>query len=341
MAGVISSVALAGCAELIAELGGSPESLAREVGLPPEALVQRDIQVRASQMVRLFELAAARCNARDFGLRLARRQGLQVLGPLWVLIRNAPSVRAALSDLAANFAFYTTSAVVRVEPTRDGAALSYETRVRRSVAHGSRGDTQAVELAMGIMALELRRVLGPRWNPVATQFRHSPPEDLRAHRALFGDLLLFDQDRNALHIDAAALKQPMAPSSGHVHQVLSRALRTATANDTPSEATRVELALRAMMLNAAFDLPAVARELGVRPRTLQQRLRDEGMTFQSVLDRVRLDLAEKYIAESTLSAAEIAELLGFADSSVFSRFMRVQTGTTPRALRRQARLSAA
>ncbi|MDB5431753.1 MAG: AraC family transcriptional regulator [Caulobacter sp.] len=336
MSGVVSSIALTGAAELIVELGGRPDAMARDVGMPIEALSERDIPIRSKHVIRFFELAAARCGARDFGLRLARRQGLQVLGPLWVLIRNAPTVRAALTDLAANFAFYTTSSVVRIEPTRDGVAACYETRSK-----GVQADVQTIELALGILCLELRRSLGPRWNPVATQFRYSAPADLRSHRALFGDLLLFNQDRNALHIDGAACKQPLAPSSGHVHRVLSRAMRAASGNDTPSEATRVELALRAMLLNAAFDLPAVARELGVRPRTLQLRLSEEGVTFQYLLDRVRLDLAHKYLRESNLSAAEIAELLRFADSSVFSRFMRHQTGATPRTVRRDARLDAA
>jgi AraC-like DNA-binding protein len=334
MSGAVPSIALAGAAELITDLGGDPEALARAVGIPVEALTQRDIPIRANHVIRFFEMAADRCAARDFGLRLARRQGLQVLGPLWLLIRNAPTVRAALTDLAANFGFYTTSSIVRIEPTRDGLAACYETRQR-----GSQGDVQTIELALGILCLELRRSLGPRWNPVAIQFRHSAPADLRSHRALFGDLLLFDQDRNAVHIDAVSAKQPLSPSSGHVHRVLSRAIRSGV--DTPSEATRVELALRAMMLGSAFDLPAVARELGVRPRTLQLRLRDEGITFQFILDQVRLDLAHKYLRESNLSAAEIAEMLRFADSTVFSRFVRQQTGTTPRAIRQEMRLSAA
>lgn len=333
MSGVISSIALAGAAELIGELGGRPESLAREVGIPVEALYARDIPIRAHHVTRFFEAAARQCKARDFGLRLARRQGLQVLGPLWVLLRSAPTVREALSDLAANFGFYTTSSVIRIEPTRDGLAACYETRMRGVQ------DVQTIELALGIFCLELRRSLGPRWNPVAVQFRHAAPADLRSHRGLFGDLLLFNQDRNALHIDAEAGAQPLAPSSGHVHKALSKALRSG--GDAPSEAVRVELALRAMLLNAAFDLPAVARELGVRPRTLQLRLREEGVTFQYLLDRVRLDLAQKYLQESNLSAAEIAELLRFADSTVFSRFMRQQTGTTPRAIRQEMKLSAA
>jgi AraC-like DNA-binding protein len=326
MSGVVSSIALAGAAELIAELGGAPEAIARDIGIPVEALSQRDIPIRAHHVILFFEMAAARCETRDFGLRLAWRQGLQVLGPLWVLIRNAPTVRDALTDLAANFAFYTTSSFIRIEPTRDGLAACYETRQR-----GSQSDVQTIELALGILCLELRRSLGPRWNPLAIQFRHAPPADLRSHRALFGDLLQFNQDRNAVHLDAASCKQPLAAASGHVHRLLTRAM--SNGNDTPSEATRVELALRAMMLNAAFDLPAVARELGVRPRTLQLRLREEGVTFQYLLDQVRLDLAQKYLRESDLSAAEIAEMLRFADSTVFSRFMRQQTGTTPRAIR--------
>ena len=55
---------------------------------------------------------------------------------------------------------------------------------------------------------------------------------------------------------------------------------------------------------------------------------------------MRIELAEKYLRHSRLSAAEIAELLHFADSSALSRFMRTKAGATPSEIRRGAALAA-
>ncbi|WP_231716845.1 AraC family transcriptional regulator ligand-binding domain-containing protein [Burkholderia ubonensis] len=35
----------------------------------------------------------------DFGLRLSSRQSIDVLGPLSIVLRNAPTIRGALNDL--------------------------------------------------------------------------------------------------------------------------------------------------------------------------------------------------------------------------------------------------
>lgn len=325
--GHVPSIGIAGVAELIADLGQDPVAIAIESGIPPEALVDRDIPIPGERVVALFELAATRCGVRDFALRLARRQGLHVLGPLWTVIRSAPSVRVAMQDLAANFDFHTSAAQVRVDEEPQSVAICYDTRVRAPAQ-----DVQTIELGLGILCLALRSMLGPDWRPVAVQFRHAPPPDARPHRALFGDLTLFDQDRNALVLDYTAYAAPLRAGSGRTHTILARAL-AAKAPSRAGDTVRVELMIRALLPDTLVDLAAVARELGLPARTLQHRLTQEGTSFQQILDRVRLELAEKYLTGSSLRLGQIAEILRFADSSAFSRFVRLKTGRPPSQIR--------
>jgi len=51
-------------------------------------------------------------------------------------------------------------------------------------------------------------------------------------------------------------------------------------------------------------------------------------------DRLRADLAQRYVRQSTLQLAEISEILGFAEPSVFTRSFRRWHGCTPRDARR-------
>ena len=76
------------------------------------------------------------------------------------------------------------------------------------------------------------------------------------------------------------------------------------------------------------------------PRTLQHRLRNEGVTFHRLLDAVRVELAVRYLRGSFLSAAQIGEMLQFGDSSAFCRFLKQQTGRSPRELRREGMATA-
>ena len=72
-------------------------------------------------------------------------------------------------------------------------------------------------------------------------------------------------------------------------------------------------------------------------RTVQRRLRAEGLRYQSVLDRTRERLARGYLATSALPVDTIAFLLGYDDPASFYRAFRTWTGTTPEAVRRAER----
>jgi AraC-like DNA-binding protein len=282
-----------------------------------------------------FELAAMHCGIDDFGLRLARRQGLQILGPIWVLARSAGSVRDALSDICAHMGFYSSMVVIRLADEAAHVMLSYDVRVPGSVA-----TRQSVELGLASFCLELRSSLGPAWRPSAVQFRHAPPADLTAHRQVFGDMVLFDQDRNALLLDETAAQRPMRDHNERAYRAMAASLRLQPPGELPCDEVRVELAVRALLPSGRFDLPAVAAEIGVCSRTLQMRLKRRGASFQGIVDAVRIELAEKYLRHSRLSAAEIAELLHFADSSALSRFMRTKAGATPSEIRKGGVLAA-
>jgi AraC-like DNA-binding protein len=78
----------------------------------------------------------------------------------------------------------------------------------------------------------------------------------------------------------------------------------------------------------------IAGAVATSPRTLQRQLAENGTTFQKLRDQVRADLALKYLRQSTLRFAEISEILGFAEPSVFTRSFRRWHGCTPREARR-------
>lgn len=78
-----------------------------------------------------------------------------------------------------------------------------------------------------------------------------------------------------------------------------------------------------------------SRRLGVSPRTLQRRLRQDGLSYREVLDSTRERLAHHYLTRTDLSYGEISFLLGFSEPSPFFRAFRNWTGETPESVRRQ------
>jgi AraC-like DNA-binding protein len=88
--------------------------------------------------------------------------------------------------------------------------------------------------------------------------------------------------------------------------------------------SQIEMELHGGNTNAA----AVAEHLGLSARTLHRRLQQAGMTYQELLDRVRLRLAVRHLAAGR-PIGQVATLTGFAQASTFHRAFKSWTGKTP------------
>jgi AraC-like DNA-binding protein len=62
-------------------------------------------------------------------------------------------------------------------------------------------------------------------------------------------------------------------------------------------------------------------------------LADEGTSFRTLILEVRRELAQKYIADRDMPLAEISYMLGFSDTSSFSRAFKQWTGDSPATFR--------
>jgi AraC-like DNA-binding protein len=78
---------------------------------------------------------------------------------------------------------------------------------------------------------------------------------------------------------------------------------------------------------------SIASGLAMSARTLQRRLSEQGHSFQGVVDMTRKVLAQRLLAETDYSLAEVAFLTGFSEQSGFSRAFKRWAGQTPRSYR--------
>jgi AraC-like DNA-binding protein len=324
----VRSGVLAGAPQLIRELGADPRALAEAVEMDPAALELPDLPVPGVAVVAFFEAAAAATGCEDFGIRLSARQDLSVLGPLWMTMRSAQTVHDALQVLVQFFVVHTTGAIVGLQPQDDGSAfVSYATSVGKS-------DRQTIELGLALLCHELRTHHGAAWQPRAALFAHARPASLQSHLRCFGPNLHFDQERNALWLDREGLATPLDSRSLPTHAMLKKLL-VSRVDGAQAVAVKVEGAMRALMPFADCSREQVARIANLSERTLQRRLAEAGTSFQELRDRVRADIALKYLRQSSLQAAQIAEILGYAEPAVFTRAFRRQHGLTPSEVRRQ------
>jgi AraC-like DNA-binding protein len=93
-----------------------------------------------------------------------------------------------------------------------------------------------------------------------------------------------------------------------------------------------EVLPRALAENA-WSLGEVAARLGTTPQRLRRHLRDDGLTYRTVVAEIRRALAEYQLRERRLSLGEIAYALGYSEPAAFHRAFRRWTAMTPAAFR--------
>lgn len=81
-----------------------------------------------------------------------------------------------------------------------------------------------------------------------------------------------------------------------------------------------------------------AERLAMSPRTLIRHLAAAGVTYQSLIDDARSEMACWYLKKTSLPVSAVAERLGFSDDTNFSRSFRRWRNMTPLQFRKSVKL---
>ena len=88
--------------------------------------------------------------------------------------------------------------------------------------------------------------------------------------------------------------------------------------------------LQTSMAGGDQRIDHIARRLGMSGRTLQRHLADNGLTYASIVDEVRLETAKIALADLSMSLSHVAYFVGFEEQSSFSRAFKRWTSTSPK-----------
>jgi len=314
---LMRSAALAGYGELARSVGLDPLRMLAGERLPAACLVDPEIRMPVNAFVRLLEASAQRGNAPDFGLRLAQARGLAILGPIGLLAREQPTLRAALGTFAHYIWAHNDALALHIDDAGDIAI------VRTSLDAPDAGPSrQAVELLIAVLLRQIAGMVAPGWFPEAVLFSHAAPADTRTHRRVLGVAPTFAAPLSGIVVTRADLDRPLAHADAGAAAQLEQylALWAGRHRDDPVAAVR-DLIL-ALLPGGGAGIVHVAARLGVSRRTLHRRLAEHGTSFEAELAVLRLTLARSYFAEGGRSATEIADLLGYSSLSAFSRWWR-------------------
>lgn len=77
------------------------------------------------------------------------------------------------------------------------------------------------------------------------------------------------------------------------------------------------------------SIEQAAKACHVSVRTLQRKLKDEGLGYQALLDETRHELALHYLLTTQLTMDQIADAVGFQETTSFFHAFKLWQGVTP------------
>jgi AraC-like DNA-binding protein len=186
---------------------------------------------------------------------------------------------------------------------------------------------------VGRIRLRIRAELDVR----RVDLRQSEPLAAAAYVDLFRAPIFFGAAADRLCFGREEWAAPLATGDPALAELLEEHAGI-LARRIPEAATALQTDVQKAIASSLPDggsAMAVARGLHVSVRTLQRRLVASGTTFREVAESVRARLAAEYLADPTVSTAEVAFLLGFSDQTSFNRAFRRWTGESPGRWRRR------
>lgn len=332
----VRSAGLRGVREVIEELGGDADALARRSGIPAAALDDDEILVQDLVLGGLLENASRELDCPDFGLRVALRQDLSMLGPLALAIKNALTTTQALEMTSKYMFFHARSLEISIvaDPEGEPGVLG--------VRYGYRNNEielppQSVDMALLFLHRSMAQLLGDRYRLFSFRVTHGLNAPAERYRELFGAPVVAGASESVLRLPADLLDTPIEGGDRSIQELAVRymEMRRPDFGDSVSERTRT--ALRQLLDTGASGLTETARLLSMSPRTLQRLLAKEETSFAKIRDGVRRDIATRLVTTTDIPMYQIASAIDLEDVTTFSHYARRWWGVNAREMRGASR----
>jgi AraC-like DNA-binding protein len=304
--------------DTLAGLGLERSALLRAAGVDPELAAVPGAVVPSDSWAATWSEATTR-GGTGTAIRAGLTLPLGAFGLIDYLVGSAPTLGDALEVLVARFGGIATLFTFSVDR---GAGLV------RMEGHGAAPDTNA-EFTLAVLVRRVRELAAAEVPLIdATLPGARSPE--APQELLLGLPVLFGACETSLRVAPRAFCIPSRSADPGLFSVLEQlADRLDIGPAGPHFEAGVRACVRAGLAAGAFEQAQVARHLGMSERTLGRRLEERGLRFRGLVDEVRMAEAERLLRASR-PVAEVAEALGYAEQSAFSRAFRRWKGEAPR-----------
>jgi AraC-like DNA-binding protein len=312
------------------EAGIDLKPLLKQAGLSEQQIENRDTRLDVRHQIRFLTLVANALHDDLLGFHLAQSADLRAMGWLYYVAASSETLAEALQRGARYASIANEGVSVKyLEGKEIKISFDYVGIARHS-------DRHQIESFMTLLIRLCRHLTGLRLVPIRVRFTHHRDIDFSEFAALFGSDIEFGAKMDEVAFAITAKQLPVVSADLYLNELLIASCEEALSRrpiNRGSFRSQVENAVVPLLPHGKARAGEIARQLGLSQRTFARRLSLESLTFSEILESLRRDLAEQYLADPDLSISQIAWILGYRENSAFAHAFRRWTGKTPRRAR--------
>ena len=305
--------------------GCDSNALLREAGMDLKALDDPNARYPLAQTRKLWRLAVQATGDSALGLKVASEVSQTTFHALGYTVLASTTLKEAFERIVRYYRLATDAAAPRL--VRQGEEYHF------CIGLPERGELpadEAVDAFASLFVRSCRALAGRDFALLRIELRRPEPADRLSFERILRAPLVFNAAENKLVFERDSFERPLEGANPELARHNDAiAVRYLARFDRDNIVARVQAALIERLPQGEPAQEDIATALHLSLRSLQRKLADECTTYKDQLDTTRRELALSYVRDSQHRLSEITYLLGFADTSSFSRAFRRWTGVPP------------
>lgn len=329
---MISALTLNGMPQFIeAEIGPRAlRSAYSATGLPVGVMDVENAYIPEAALSGFISEAARSAGDDKLGLRMVPYLSVASYGTWGKYVLEAETLGDSLKRFEQVIGLHASYKTWRVTAEGPLIWLRYQFQIDRNANYEN-----LAYCGVGVLSNIIRHFVGPDWTPFALELDLPGPKQTNELEDAFGCQTTLGT--NAIGVGFEKLYLSTLNPSATAPEAVSLAdvLRSRSPSIPSSVCEAVPEIIRLQIRKGKVDMDAAARSLGIGVRRLRRALDREGTSFRKITRKARSDLAKELIVGTSLPLSTIADQVGYANPSLFTRAFSRDVGQSPSKYRAQ------
>ena len=310
------------------------DKIAKAAGLDVATINREDGWIPFVKFAALIDIAAQETGEEFFGLKLANSSDPRDLGVLGYIGLSSHTLGDALINLERYLAIITDASRIEMSVAGDFVDVRFKYAEASFASY-----RQAVEFGAGVLVKAYQFFTDCEIIPAKIEFVHHSNGDPQEYTKLLGCPVTFGEKNVQIVLNRSDVATPIATTDYRLLRILTDLGDDILQKNTrgkPEHIIKLERHIVDLLPKGQAKAKIVAVEMGMSERSLVRKLAEMETSFSEILNRLRHELALRYLSQPELNLTQVSFLLGYANPSAFSTAFKRTTGIAPKDMRASA-----